>query len=199
MSNGPRALSERSPPDIGLGLRPRNIGARVKRVEDPRLLMGLGTFTADRIVPSALHVAFRRSDHPHARILRIRTSRATEMPGVFAVYTARDLLGLVEPVRALSRMRDYCTTALHPLAHEKARYVGEPVVAVLGETRSLAEDALDQIEIAYEPLEVVIDPEEAAKDDGPLLHEEAGTNVLARREFAWSRRLARACPTAPPP
>jgi aerobic carbon-monoxide dehydrogenase large subunit len=109
------------------------------------------------------------------------------MPGVFAVYTARDLLGLVEPVRALSRMRDYCTTALYPLAHEKARYVGEPVVAVLGETRSLAEDALDQIEIAYEPLEVVIDPEEAAKEGGPLLHEEAGTKHLCRIERSGRR------------
>ena len=114
------------------------------------------------------------------------------MPGVFAVYTARDLLGLVEPVRALSRLRDYRTTALQPLAHEKARYVGEPVVAVLGETRSLGEDALDQIEIAYEPLEVVIDPEEAAKEDGPLLHEEAGIRGCSWRDMPNTSTLARA-------
>src|SRR5580692_10344016 len=57
--------------DVGLGLRPKNIGARVKRVEDPRLLIGQGSFTADRIVPGALHVAFRRSDHAHALIASI--------------------------------------------------------------------------------------------------------------------------------
>jgi carbon-monoxide dehydrogenase large subunit len=60
--------------DVGLGLRPKNIGARVKRVEDPRLLTGQGSFTADRIVPGALHVAFRRSDHAHALIASISTS-----------------------------------------------------------------------------------------------------------------------------
>jgi len=170
--------------DVGLGLRPKNIGARVKRVEDPRLLTGQGSFTADRIVPGALHVAFRRSDHAHALIASISTSAAAEVPGVFAIYTAQDLHDLVEPVRASSRMKNYHATALYPLARDKVRYVGEPVVAVLAENRYLAEDALDRIEIAYKPLEVVIDPEEAAKEDGPLLHEEAGTNVLARREFA---------------
>src|ERR1700732_4416168 len=75
--------------DVGLGLRPKNIGARVKRVEDPRLLTGQGSFTADRIVPGALHVAFRRSDHAHALIASISASAAAEVPGVFAIYTAR--------------------------------------------------------------------------------------------------------------
>jgi carbon-monoxide dehydrogenase large subunit len=170
--------------DAGLGLRPKNIGARVKRVEDPRLLTGQGSFTADRIVPGALHVAFRRSDQSHALISSISTSAAAEMPGVFAIYTAQDLHDLVEPVRASSRMQNYHATALYPLARDKVRYVGEPVVAVLAENRYLAEDALDRIEIAYEPLETVIDPEMAVREDAPLLHAEAGTNVLAIREFA---------------
>jgi CO/xanthine dehydrogenase Mo-binding subunit len=91
--------------DVGLGLRPKNIGARIKRVEDPRLLTGQGSFTADRIVPGALHVAFRRSDHAHALIASICTSAAAEVPGVFAIYTAQDLHDLVEPVRASSRMK----------------------------------------------------------------------------------------------
>jgi len=147
--------------DVGLGLRPKNIGARVKRVEDPRLLTGQGSFTADRIVPGALHVAFRRSDHAHALIASISTSAAAEVPGVFAIYTAQDLHDLVEPVRASSRMKNYHATALYPLARDKVRYVGEPVVAVLAENRYLAEDALDRIEIAYEPLGTVIDPEMA--------------------------------------
>ena len=170
--------------DIGLGLRPKNIGARVKRVEDRRLLTGQGAFTDDRIVLGALHVAFCRSDHPHALISRISTAAAEAMPGVIGVYTAREFNGLVEPVYATSRLPDYHSTALYPLAREKVRFVGEPVVAVLAESRYRAEDALDRIDIAYEPLEPVIDPERAAFKDAPLLHEEAGTNILAIREFA---------------
>ena len=165
-------------------VRPRNIGARIKRVEDPRLLTGQGSFTADRLVAGALHVAFRRSDHAHARILSIDTAAAAALPGVFAVYTAADLDGVVGPVRAISRMRDYHATAIYPLARGKVRYVGEPVVAVLADSRYLAEDALDRIEIAYRPLPAIVDPEAAARDDAPLLHEEAGTNVLAARRFA---------------
>src|SRR6516162_11006095 len=92
--------------DPVLGSRPKNIGARVKRVEDRRLLTGEGMFTADRLVAGVLHVAFRRSDYAHALIAGIDTSAAAEMPGVFAVYTARDLDDLVEPVRAPSRMQD---------------------------------------------------------------------------------------------
>ena len=170
--------------DPVLGSRPKNIGARVKRVEDRRLLTGEGMFTADRMVPGALHVAFRRSDHAHAVISGIDTAAAAEMPGVFAVYTAQDLDELVEPLRAPSRMQDYHATELYPLARGKVRYVGEPVVAVLAENRYLAEDALAQIEIAYEPLATVIDPETAVRENAPLLHAEAGTNVLAARVFA---------------
>src|SRR5271167_2137783 len=170
--------------DVGLGLRPKNIGARVKRVEDPRLLTGQGAFTADRLVPGAMHVAFRRSDHAHALISSISTSAAAEMPGVFAIYTAQELDDLVEPVRASSRMENYHATTLNPLARDKVRYVGEPVVAVLAENRYLAEDARDRIEIAFEPLEAVIDPETAVRADAPLLHKEARNNVLAMREFA---------------
>jgi carbon-monoxide dehydrogenase large subunit len=141
-------------------------------------------FTADRLVPGALHVAFRRSDHAHALISRVDTAAAAEMPGVFAVYTAQDLDELIEPVRAPSRMRDYHATDLYPLARDKVRYVGEPVAAVLAESRHLAEDARDRIEIAYEPLTPATDPETAVREDAPLLHEEAGTNVLAARVFA---------------
>jgi aerobic carbon-monoxide dehydrogenase large subunit len=170
--------------DVGLGLRPKNIGARVTRLEDPRLLTGQGAFTDDRIVPGALHVAFRRSDHAHALISSISTAAAAEMPGVFALYTAQHLHDLVEPVRASSRLKDYHATTLYPLARDKVRYVGEPIVAVLAADRYLAEDARDRIEIAYELLGTVIDPETAVRDDAPLLHDDAGTNVLAIREFA---------------
>jgi carbon-monoxide dehydrogenase large subunit len=165
-------------------IRPRNIGARVRRVEDPRLLTGAGQFTADRIVPGALHIAFRRGDEAHARIGRIEAAAAAAMPGVAAIFTAAELEGLVGPVRATSRMADYHATDIYPLAHGRVRYVGEPVVAVLAESRDLAEDAAERVEIAYEPLPPLVDPEAAAAPGAPLLHDEAGTNVLAAREFA---------------
>jgi carbon-monoxide dehydrogenase large subunit len=164
--------------------RPRNIGARVKRVEDRRLLTGEGAFTDDRATPGALHLAFRRSDHAHALISRIDIAAAAAMPGVAAVYTAEDLDGLVPPLRATSRMRDYHATTLYPLARGKVRYVGEPVVAVLADTRHRAEDALEAVAIDYAPLPPVVDPETALRADAPLLHNEAGTNVLVARSFA---------------
>jgi len=81
-------------------LRPKIIGARIKRVEDPRLLAGEGAFADDRLVSGALHVAFRRSDHAHARIVSIDTAQAQAMPGVLGVFTADDLEGLVKPLVA---------------------------------------------------------------------------------------------------
>ncbi len=165
------------------GLRPKNIGARIRRVEDPRLLTGQGRFTDDCTAPGALHIAFRRSDHAHAEIAAVDTAAAASMPGVAAVYTAADLADLVQPVRATSRMADYHPTAIYPLAQGRVRYVGEPVAAVLAADRYLAEDAAERIEIAYRPLPVIADPEAAIAAEAPLLHAEAGTNVLVAREF----------------
>ena len=162
--------------------RPKIIGASVKRTEDPRLLTGRGSFVDDRKAPDALHVAFRRSDHAHARIVSIDTAAARAMPGVIAVLTARDL-DFVHPVVATSRMKGYYATPILPLAQDKVRYVGEAIVGVIAESRYLAEDALEAIEIDFEPLPHVGDPIEAANAGAPLLHDEAGTNVLVAREF----------------
>jgi aerobic carbon-monoxide dehydrogenase large subunit len=164
-------------------LRPKIIGARIKRLEDPRLLRGLGTYVDDRQISRVLHVAFRRSDHSHARLRSIDCSQALAGPGVAAVFTASDFSGLVQPLYATSRMAGYYATPIFPLARGKVRYVGEPVAAVLAESRYQAEDALAGIIIDYEPLAPIIDPEQASKPDAPLLHEEAGTNVVLRREF----------------
>jgi aerobic carbon-monoxide dehydrogenase large subunit len=181
MSERPgRGLSEA---DFDLGVRPKNIGARVKRLEDPRLLTGEGNYTDDRVTPGALHLAFRRSDQSHARILSVDTDAAAGLRGVHAIYTAKELEGLVSSVHATSRMKDYKATPIFPLASGKVRFVGEPVVAILAESRYIAEDAAELIEIDYEPLETVIDPEEAAKPGTSLLHEEAGSNILLKREF----------------
>ncbi|KAB2920523.1 MAG: xanthine dehydrogenase family protein molybdopterin-binding subunit [Hyphomicrobiaceae bacterium] len=163
--------------------RPKNIGARIKRTEDPRLLTGRGTYVDDRQARGMLHVAFRRSDHAHARILSIDAAAARAVPGVAAVLTAGDLADDAVPVHAVSRMANYYATPIRALASDKVRFVGEPVVAVVAESRYVAEDACELIEIGYDPLPVVVDPEAAVRADAPLLHEEAGTNILVQREF----------------
>ena len=163
--------------------RPKIVGARIRRTEDPRLLAGAGAYTDDRKVADVLHVAFRRSDQSHARIRAIDCSAARAAPGIVAVFAAEDLSESVKPIVATSRMANYYATPILPLARSKVRYVGEPVVGVVARSRYHAEDALELIAIDYEPLPVVIDPEQAVCSDAPLLHEEAGTNVLVAREF----------------
>jgi carbon-monoxide dehydrogenase large subunit len=164
-------------------LRPRHVGMPVRRTEDPRLLTGNGEFTADRKPDRVLHVAFRRSEQPHASIVRIDTTRAKAARGVVAVYCADDLAHDYRPVIPVSRMSNYYATPILPLASSKVRYVGEAVVAVIAADRYLAEDALELIDIEYAPLGVVTDPEQAVAEDAPILHEEAATNVLIAREF----------------
>jgi aerobic carbon-monoxide dehydrogenase large subunit len=164
-------------------LRPRNVGAPIKRTEDSRLLTGNGEYTADRKPDRPLHLAFLRSDQPHGRIARIDTTVAQEAPGVVAVFTAEDIAGDFKPVIPFSRMPNYYATPIVPLASKKVRYVGEPVVVVVAASRYLAEDALELIEVDYKPLGALSRAEMAVADGAPLLHEEAGSNVLIAREF----------------
>jgi aerobic carbon-monoxide dehydrogenase large subunit len=121
-----------------INARPKIIGARVQRTEDPRLLTGRGSYVDDKQVMNVLHVAFRRSDQSHARIRAIDCRAARAAPGVVAVLTADDLDGMAKPLRATSRMAGYYATPIVPLARGKVRYVGEPVVGVVAESRYLA-------------------------------------------------------------
>lgn len=164
-------------------LRPKNVGAPIKRTEDPRLLAGSGEYTADRKPDRPLHLAFLRSALPHAKIARIDTTAASEAPGVVAVLTAEEIVDDFKPVIPSSRMPNYYATPILPLASGKVRYVGEAVAAVVATSRYLAEDALELIEVDYEPMQPVARAELAVAEDSPLLHEEAGTNVLIAREF----------------
>jgi len=164
--------------------RPGLIGARVQRLEDPRLLAGRGAYVDDHQLPGTLHVAFRRSEHAHARIAAIDTAAAAAAPGVVAVVTAADLEGAMRALLATSRMPDYHATPLPVLAGDKVRFVGEPVVAVVARDRYLAEDAAELVAIEFAALPVLVDPEAAAAGDAALLHEDAGSNVLLARQFA---------------
>ena len=164
-------------------LRPRHVGAPIKRTEDPRLLTGNGEYTADRKPDRALHVAFRRSEQPHAQIVRIDVTKARAASGVVAVLAAEDIEGDYRPVIPVSRMPNYYATPILALASKKVRYVGEAVVAVIAEDRYLAEDALELIEIEYAPLGAVADSEFSLSEGAPPIHAEAANNVLIAREF----------------
>ncbi len=163
--------------------RPKIIGAALQRLEDPRLLTGCGRFIDDIPLPRMLHVAFCRSDYGHARIVNIETADAATMLGVVGIYTAQDLADEFKPIRATSRMADYYPTELGVLARGKVRYVGEAVVAVVAESRYLAEDAAERVMIDYDRLGDAVDPLSNINDESPLLHEDVGTNVLVTRTF----------------
>lgn len=159
------------------------VGKPVRRVEDARLLTGLGRYVDDVPAGHALHMALVRSDQPHARIVDIRTASAKAMPGVVGVYTWSDLAHLVKPAIATSRMSGYQPTPIHALANGVVHFVGEPVVAIVARSRYEAEDAVDGIEIIYEPLPVETDPEAAVEPGAPILHEGFESNVLVERAF----------------
>ncbi len=161
--------------------RPKHVGSAVKRLEDPRLLTGQGSFVADLFTAETLHLAFRRSEYAHAAITGIETAAAAALPGVVAVVTAADIAALLQPVRATSRMAGYQATSMAALAAGKVRYVGEPVVAVLARDRYIAEDAAELVEIGYDPLEDIVDPE-AAIAASPL-NPDTRSNVLVDRAF----------------
>ena len=176
-------MSDRASAGAAEAVRPGIVGARVQRREDPRLLTGRGSYTDDRKAAGAVHVAFCRSDRAHARIAGIDLAEARRAPGVLGVFTAADIDAVARPIRATSNMPDYRATEFVPLARAKVRHVGEPVVAVVADNRYLAEDAAALVAVDYNPLPDVADPE-VALEDRALLHEEAGTNLIAAREFS---------------
>jgi aerobic carbon-monoxide dehydrogenase large subunit len=168
---------------VTVGL-PRLVGARVARREDPRLLTGQGSYVDDHRPARMLYAAFLRSPHAHARIRQLDVSAALELPGVAAVLTGEDLARSSKPVRAASKTPNVKTTSYPPLALGKVRHVGEAVAMVAAASRYLAEDAVERIVVEYEPLPVVQNVESALDPASPVLHDEAGTNLLVSREFA---------------
>src|SRR4029453_3929560 len=135
-------------------------------------------------LPHMLHAAVVRSPHAHARILNIDASAARLMAGVVAVLTYQDIATTVAPRPIPLRARSYPGIERflqYPLAHRKVRYVGEPVAAVIAETRYLAEDALDGVAVAYDPLPAIVDVWQSLAGE-VLLFEEHGTNLAY--EFA---------------
>lgn len=159
-------------------------GERVTRNEDPRLLTGQALFTDDVQLPRMAYAAFLRSPYAHARIKGIDVSAALEREGVIAVFTA-DTLGdywepgplLVQPPPIENIVFNERTQV--PLAKDKVRHVGEPIAMVIAESRYIAEDAVEDIFVDFEPLPAVVDLEQALATDAPLIHEDLGSNVSA--------------------
>src|SRR5881628_754091 len=164
----------------------RYFGAAVRRREDPRFLRGEARYVDDVTLPGMLHAAFLRAPHAHARIVAIRTEAARALPGVAAVFAFRDLerwmkplpvFGAPPPGLAAAITFDLRQAPQWALCRDRARYVGEAVVMVVAESRAAAADALDRIEVAWEPLPPVVDVTQAAVPGSPLVHPEWGTNV----------------------
>ncbi|HET6500732.1 MAG TPA: xanthine dehydrogenase family protein molybdopterin-binding subunit [Amycolatopsis sp.] len=173
------------------------LGTEVRRVEDPELLRGQGTYVDNLPFEGVLHAGFVRSPFAHALINGIDTSEAEKAPGVVAVYTGADLDLPTLPV--FIEVNAEC--ARHPLTTDRVRFAGEPVVAVIAVSPTAVEDALELVDIDYDPLPAAVDVEEALAADAPLQftslpsnlaageRDEAGADVLAGADVVVRARI----------
>jgi 2-furoyl-CoA dehydrogenase large subunit len=158
------------------------LGKPLLRKEDPALLSGRGRYADDLAVPvGSLHAHVVRSPHAHAEIRSIDAAKALAHDGVWAVITGEDVRKLSDPFLAAIKT----PVQQWALAVERVRYVGEPVALVVAESRYIAEDAAELVEIDYAPLEAVMDPLAACEKSSPLLHPQAKTNEISVREFSY--------------
>ncbi len=162
------------------------IGARIKRKEDPRFITGTGKYTDDVKLHGMLHVVLVRSDRGHARIKNVDLSKAKGMPGVVAVYSGADLAGKLGGVPCGVRNAEgnhysagvKLNVADFPvLAVKKVNFVGQNVACVVATDPYLAQDAADAIQVDYQDLPAVVDPEKAVEKGSPIIHEEFGSNI----------------------
>ncbi|MCP5044439.1 MAG: xanthine dehydrogenase family protein molybdopterin-binding subunit [bacterium] len=159
----------------------RFVGKAVPRVEDPALITGEVEFIDNASRPGMLHCAILRSPFAHAKIESIDLEEALELPGVVAIVTGEDAVKWTTPPMTMPEGWGDL-----PLAAHKVRFVGEPVAAVAATSRYIAEDALELIDVDYEPLEVVSNPFEAIEgEEGSLVFEERGNNIMLQRTFTW--------------
>ncbi|HUZ00585.1 MAG TPA: molybdopterin cofactor-binding domain-containing protein, partial [Thermomicrobiaceae bacterium] len=159
--------------------RPRLVGTSVRRIEDERLITGAGAYLEDLRIPGMADVALVRSPHAHATIRAMRLEAARAAPGVIAVVTGEDLRDVGDvPVGGNLKIPEH-----PPLTRGTVKFVGDPVVAVIAETRVLAEDAAGLVEVDYDPLPAVVDPREALADDAPRVHAQFDSNVVFSAEM----------------
>ena len=161
----------------------RIFGSGIRRREDPRLITGTASYTDDLTLPGMVHAAVLRSPHAHARIKKIDTSKAKAAEGVVAVFTGADTDGVIKPMPCAWLIPNSAlkTVPYPAIAKEVVRYAGDAVAVVVAENRYQAQDALDLIEVQYEALPVVIDPQKAMEPGAPQVHAEAPNN----QAFHW--------------
>jgi aerobic carbon-monoxide dehydrogenase large subunit len=167
------------------------------RREDQRLTTGRGRYTADHDLPGQAFGSFLRADRAHARIIRIDTAAALELEGVVGILTGSDIVaaGLKSPP-PISFFKGVNGTSLHnpyrpALAHERVRFVGEPVALVVAETHNLTQDAAELIEVEYEDLPVLVDADEALSARAVQLHADVPGNLALEFAYGDSRRVER--------
>ena len=176
------------------------IGARVRRLEDPRLLRGKGSYVDDISLPGILHAALVRSPNGHARIKGIDLAAVKAAPGVVDAFSLTD--GWEEPptIPVLVGVPSLLPCSQYPLARDKVRYVGEPVAVVVAIDRARAEEAAELAKIEYQPLPVIADCDAAQTAGAQLLHDTVPGNIAARwtdeigdvaRAFASADRVVR--------
>jgi carbon-monoxide dehydrogenase large subunit len=156
-------------------------GQPLKRREDPRLITGAATYVDDLRLPGMLHAAVLRSMHAHARIRSIRLDDARRAPGVAGVFTLADIKSRVGTIPAgKPAVEGAKAPTRYPLAGDEVAFAGEPVAVVVAESAAAARDALDAIDVDYDPLPAVVDPEQALVSSSPRAHSSLPDNVAFR-------------------
>jgi CO/xanthine dehydrogenase Mo-binding subunit len=178
-------ITDDSPPALTALDRPNSyIGRSVPRPNLQRLTQGRGQYVSDVALPRMAHVAFVRSPHAHARIVKIVTETAKSAPGVIAVVTGAEIAKVMTPwVGVLTHLKGLKSAPQAPIAIERACWQGEAVCAVVARTRAEAEDACELIEVSYEQLAPITDPETALDAGTPAIHASLGDNLCFERKL----------------
>ena len=169
----------------------RHIGAPLARREDLRFLTGQGRYVDDLELPGALHACFVRSPHPHARIRSIRTKLAEESAGVWAVFTGKDLAQWTTPLRMAPPIEGLLPVEMTTLPVDKVRFHGDPLACVIADSRYLAEDAAERVEVDYEPLPALADLAQALAEGAPKVDESLPSNLVSIQRFSTGDVAAR--------
>ncbi|MGB8445743.1 MAG: xanthine dehydrogenase family protein molybdopterin-binding subunit [Pseudolabrys sp.] len=178
-------ITDDSPPVLTALDRPNSyIGRSVPRPNLQRLTQGRGLYVSDVTLPRMAHVAYVRSPHAHARIVNIVTEAAKKAPGVIAAVIGAELAKVMTPwVGVLTHLKGLKSAPQAPLAVERACWQGEAVCAVVARTRAEAEDACELVEVRYEELPAVTDPEIALDAKTPVIHASLGDNLCFERKL----------------
>ncbi len=158
------------------------IGKSIPRPNAAKLVEGRGQYVDDIVLPRMVHVAFVRSPHPHARIVRIDAAEALKVGGVLRIFTGADLAPHCEPwVATLAHLKGMKSAPQLPLPLERATWAGEAVAAVVAESRAAAEDGAGRVAVDYHPLPAAVDMETALDPATPVIHPELGDNLCFER------------------